>query len=497
MIKRKNMLYYTALMFLIGILSGCESRSERDSITQLMESEIKTERVEMDRTDGEEEDSVSSEDRRIEEAEEEVETTVLLEDTSITRPKIPSKGKQISDFVPQNWELFDSVTLDFNQDGISDYVGVLEYSKEDEFDTYNEETLFFPRILFAIASEGESSYRLDFQDVNLIRTREEGGVYGDPYEPLTAEGTSFTTHSFGGSAWKWSEDFTYTYQEGIWYLTASEVTDGYGYYTTTDKIDDFITGTGIRKERSSEFDDMDESLYERDEYDIIYEIALDSPPTLFQASMRWWLSTERVLDWPIESIIVMEGIDLDKDMIRLPDSDTLLGYCDETGMLYTFWIPDTGTGEEGGRKYLAYYQWEEKRLSILAVDEEIEDPVIYKGKVYYCSTISEEIPYYNVGRDIQSMKWTVSVKLYRMDLDGSNRQVVFEYDTPKAEAEILESMDDVWKHYPFLALIYEISGDEMVIEVYRSQQPHPFYRMNLDGSEISLIGSVPKQDGWN
>lgn len=66
----------------------------------------------------------------------------------------------------------------------------------------------YPRILFAITSDETKRYHLNFQDINLIRTRDEGGVYGDPYLPLTADAVSFTTHMYGGSAWRWSEDFT-------------------------------------------------------------------------------------------------------------------------------------------------------------------------------------------------------------------------------------------------------------------------------------------------
>ena len=86
----------------------------------------------------------------------------------------------------------------------------------------------YPRILFAVAGDVTDGYCLDFQDINLILTENEGGVFGDPYCPLTAEGTSFTTHAYGGSAWRWSDEYTYTYREGVWWLSSSEET--YGHY---------------------------------------------------------------------------------------------------------------------------------------------------------------------------------------------------------------------------------------------------------------------------
>ena len=39
-------------------------------------------------------------------------------------PELPVTGTQLSDFVAEGWEILDCVELDFNQDGIVDYVGV-------------------------------------------------------------------------------------------------------------------------------------------------------------------------------------------------------------------------------------------------------------------------------------------------------------------------------------------------------------------------------------
>ena len=44
---------------------------------------------------------------------------------------------------------------------------------------------------------------------------------------------------------------------------------------------------------------------------------------------------------------------------------------------------------------------------------------------------------------------------------------------------------------PYVALIYEISGDEIVTEVYIGDESHPFYRMKTDGSECKEIGQIP------
>lgn len=224
-------------------------------------------------------------------------------------PQLPANGTQLSDFVPEGWKLYDSVELDFNEDKVTDYVGVLEYGER--INKHLWKYLQYPRILFAVESGGDGSYQLSFQNMNLIRKSDEGGKHGDPYLPLTAENISFTTHSYGGSAWRWGEDFTYTYKAGTWYLTQSESFYGYYEYITSYKMDDWERGVGIRKERSDRWGDMEKHWDEENpEYDFIYEISLDEMPTLEQAGMRWWLAPDRRTDWEIESIVFAEGITL-------------------------------------------------------------------------------------------------------------------------------------------------------------------------------------------
>ncbi len=399
-------------------------------------------------------------------------------------PHLPATGRELKDFVPEGWKILDSIELDFNQDKIPDYVGVLEavLMDADGYRMYPD----YPRILFAIASDGGDGYLLDFQDINLIRTRDEGGVFGDPYEPLTAEGTSFTTHAYGGSAWRWSEDNTYAYREGTWWLASSEETYGYGDYTTSYSKDDWESGVGIRKERSSEFSDMEENWEpEGDEYDVVYELALDEPLTLEQAGKRWWLAPERVTDWEVEKIEYAKGVELSENMVKLPD-EAYLAYCDEDCVLYTF---NSNPDSDKASYCLAMYCWQDRVLSVLAKEEsEIDYPTLYKGKIYYSSDIVEKVPYSMAqdGTERVTEEDTVGVKLNRMNLDGTGKETVFEYCYQENAGEIVKGS------FPFLSLIYEISGDEIFAEVYIGDEPHPFYRMKTDGSGQKKIGQMPK-----
>lgn len=408
---------------------------------------------------------------------------------------LPATGRELSDFVAEGWELMDSVELDYNGDGITDYVGVQETSPDEGYyvDCF--------RILFAIVSEGAGQYRLDFQDENLIRTRTEGGVFGDPYEPLTAEGASFTTHAFGGSAWKWSEANTYTYRDGTWYLSGSEYSYGYGPYITHEKKEDWERGIRTQRMRSDDFDDMEQhwGTYEFDPddgvFDLEYEMELDEPPTLYQAGKRWWLALDRVTDWEVREIVLAEGIELSQEMIQMPETNSFFHYCDEDCMLYTFSIEEQD--DDKRKYYLAMYRWQDKSLTVLAEEEGkgyslIDDPMFYKDRIYYSTEVRKHIAYMSTEKGetrIREKDCVIGRRLNRINLDGTDRETIFEYLYPGTDQPLLPGKP------PYIALIImDISGGEAIVEVYiGNNEPDPVYRMNVDGSRLRQIGQIPME----
>lgn len=484
------------LSVIIGIgiihLTGCGSDSASEPVETVTISD--TDCVENSMEEAETDTAMLSEENRRETEEEPEEETEQKEsenqkeledeedDTPIEIPQLPDTGGQLADFVPDGWELLDSVELDFNEDGLTDYVAVLEQTMIDTKGFLGYQA--YPRILFAIAGDGTDGYRLDFQDINLIRTENEGGVFGDPYCPLTAEGTSFTTYAYGGSAWRWSDEYTYTYREGVWWLTSSEETFGHYEYTTDYSMNDWESGVGIRKKRCSDFEAMEE--WEPTVYDMEYEVSLDEPMTLEQAGKRCAQATDRMTDREVEKITFAADVELSEDMVRLPADVGYMPYNDENCVLYTF-HPDSDTGED--IYYLAMYCWKDKTLSVLAQEvSESDFPVVYKGKVYYSTGIMENVVYKTIedGKEqITEKEDRVGIRLNRMEFDGSGKEIIFEYRYPEAEQEIMES------RIPHIGLFYEISGDEIIAEVSIGNEPHPVYRMNTDGSECKKIGEIP------
>lgn len=510
--KRKCIILSGVMGMGILLLTGCGrdaagKQGETGAVSDTSEEEDSTEGMQTDfaALSGESREQAESdagqtepgqrEDTEQEEKTKQSESETEVEDTPKEAPQLPETGSQITDFVPEGWELWDSVELDFNEDGIPDYVGVLQavLADEDKDQTFQPE---YPRILFAAASDGTAGYCLDFQDGNVVRTRDEGGVFGDPYLPLTAERTSFTIHTYGGSAWRWSEDYTYTYREGDWWLASSEETYGYGDYVTDYVKNDWESGVGIRKVRSSDWRPMEENFEQIENgdwdsvgYDLEYEVPLDEQMTLEQAGKRWWLAPKRVTDWEVKETVFAADVNIAADKIRPPE-DAFADYCDEDCLLYTFRV-DSDTEESAC--YLAMYDWQDKVLSVLAEgDTAIDDAKLYDGKIYYVSEIVENVTYPSAvtgNEKTEQKEETVGVRLNRMEPDGSGKEVIFEYRYPEAASGDMEDF------IPYLSLIYEISGGEIVVEVYlgaEPSKPHPFYRMKADGSGQERIGQVPK-----
>lgn len=415
------------------------------------------------------------------------------EQMELSIPILPAKGRELSDFVAEGWELIDSVELDYNEDGIMDYVGVQE-AMTDMPEGQKRSGL---RILFGIASEGPGQYRLDFQDENLIPTFEEGGPFGDPYEPLTAEGTSFTTSAYGGSAWKGEHTYTYVYRDGNWYLDRSEESTWFiGPYTTDWVTDDWGRGVRTRRIQSDDREVMERRLEEQEEredeeeYDLVYEMRLDEPPTLSQSGKRGWLAPDRVTDWEVREIQFAEGTGITPDGIDIVMPDEVYGfYYDENCVLYTF---SNRVQEDRQKYYLAMYCWQDKSLTILTEGDGyvyICDPRYYRDKIYYITEVTEDVTYRSAEdeKDPVEEECRIGMRLKRIGADGTGEETIFEYMCPGLEEQPLAERP------PWMNLrVRDISGGEIVVQV-EIDGPDPVYRINVDGSGRRQIGQIPKE----
>ncbi|MDE7428277.1 MAG: hypothetical protein K2N00_03245, partial [Lachnospiraceae bacterium] len=397
MLKRKHIFLSVVIEACIIFLTGCGSSSISDPMETANISDTDSEESGMTETEN---DTVALSEESQKETKEETEQKESgneVDDISIETPQLPRTGGKLEDFVPEGWELLDSAELDFNEDGISDYVGVLQdASMYNILDFMQQED--YQWILFAIAGDATKGYCLDFQDSNLIND------YG---VTLTAEKTAFTIHSTYGTMLGWSpdhpndsrgaDDDTYTYRNGDWWHTLSERIYGFGDYIIECTRDDWESGVGIRKRRSSAFEDIEKNYkfgeYENREsieYDVVYELALDEPLTLEQISKQRELSPYGVTDWEVDEIAFAADVVLSEDMVKPPDESlsSCLFYWDENYVLYVFHTdPDT----DEGFYCLAMYNRQDRKVTVLAKEEsEIDHQKLYKGKIYYSTEIAEE-----------------------------------------------------------------------------------------------------------
>jgi hypothetical protein len=418
-------------------------------------------------------------------------------------PTLPTVADELTGFVCDGWTLLDSAALDFDGDGNTDYVGVLDY----DYDGRDDDTPWYPRVLFAVRGDGGWRYTLDFCEINLVRTRAEGGVFGDPYMPLTADGHAFTIHAYGGSAWKWEEASTFEYIGGEWYLTHDETYGSYGPIRTDAVINDYASGVGLRKlNRTDNVELLDP---ESETYALEYSVKLDRPITLSRASQRA-RGHDIGAAHTVERVVIADGIDLSPDEVQpipgaaLPatlairDSQPLtVSWYDEDCIIYTFWDLDRGYD------YLAVYDKATRTISVILQTDVVSkygdswdtryDFVgmeRYDGKLYIERDELTPLMVRTYNGDVIESLETTAAELIRVNADGTGRETVFRFDADyDRSAQVQEG------HLPYTALIIEPSGGEIAVQVYQSNAPHRFYRMNTDGSDCVFIGELAKLGG--
>ena len=398
-------------------------------------------------------------------------------------PLLPARADDAASFIPDEWSLLDSVELDFNSDGLIDVVGVLHHP-------FDEDGRWYPRILFAALQTTDGKYTLDFQDINLVRGEGEGGVFGDPYLPMTAEGNTFTINAYGGSAWKWSESTTFEYRNGNWYLSQEKSSGGYGPITTYVTYNDYRIGIGIRQLNNDDFDNIEVLSNDVEErFELEYEVKLDSTPTLNQASQHWRLAHERLTKIPINEIEISAHIELEKADVPIWNengSTFSIQYTDETYILYTF--------RKNENVYLAIYNSETKTVNVIsqadqggdvgyALSERFDSLVIYREKIYYSENVRTTAMIKRNGEIVETNE-ILATKILRMNLDGSSVEVLFQYDNDYSEGEVLET------DLPYISATPYPSGGELIVSLYIGNAPNKYYRMNLDGSNVQLIGEL-------
>ena len=393
-------------------------------------------------------------------------------------PQLPVSAKSADAFVPDKWMLLDSVEFDYNGDGTTDIVGVLNTISK-EYEEYSRNSyIWYPRILFAARQTPDGDYLLDFQDINLIRTRDEGGMF-DPYQPLTFKNNSFTINAFGGSGWKWNELTTFEYRDNDWYLGEETIENYYGPVDTSSSCNNYLTGVGKRCLNNEDSENLDILFEHREKrFELEFDVKLDAAPTLYQVSQRWWLASERLPDPYINAITTERGIDLTPSDITVlfPNLTLSRKYMDESKIVYTF--------QNNDNEYLVVYNRKTRIFNVILQSSVGYDNVKINNDTLY---FSEKI--YASFKQKRNDKITeepncIYTQIVQTNLDGIGRKVLFRYDNEYAEGEVLE------ESLPYISVSCEPYKNELIIDLYRGNAPRRYYRMNPDGTNLQFIGEL-------
>ena len=132
--------------------------------------------------------------------------------------KIPA---EVAPFVESGTKAIALETADLNGDGRSDFVLVLERSetKRDKYD--------FPinqRPLLILVRQTDKTLKLAGRSEKVVFCSTCGGVFGDPFAGVETGRNTFTVNLYGGSNWRWTENYTFNYSrlDKTWQLVRIE-----------------------------------------------------------------------------------------------------------------------------------------------------------------------------------------------------------------------------------------------------------------------------------
>ena len=91
----------------------------------------------------------------------------------------------------------------------------------------------------------KGDYTLAVRNDEAVFRNNEGGVFGDPHEPVEVSEGSFTVSAYGGSNWRWAYDYTFVYSEEhkTWILNQQK---SLSYHTAQWKEEDGMSEATIR-----------------------------------------------------------------------------------------------------------------------------------------------------------------------------------------------------------------------------------------------------------
>ena len=110
---------------------------------------------------------------------------------------------------------------DLNGDGREDFILVLEKESPAK-DEYGFPSKQRPLLILLRGADGKLTAAK--RNERIVMCSECGGIFGDPFEGITAGRNTFTAEFYGGSAWRWKYSYKFNYSriDKTWQLVRVE-----------------------------------------------------------------------------------------------------------------------------------------------------------------------------------------------------------------------------------------------------------------------------------
>jgi hypothetical protein len=126
----------------------------------------------------------------------------------------------VKNMLQSNYYVLDSISGDLNLDEYLDLILVLEKISEEYSEETEEIDIEKNRVLMLfLGTENGELKKVKIND-QAVYCENCGGMMGDPYNGITIASGVFSIEHYGGSAWRWTRELTFKYDQKVqdWYL---------------------------------------------------------------------------------------------------------------------------------------------------------------------------------------------------------------------------------------------------------------------------------------
>jgi hypothetical protein len=148
--------------------------------------------------------------------------TLVVALAAATRPSAAEEGVRsppaaLRALVPAGQELLAWRRADLDLDGQADVVFILQRAGSAPFDSDHGDE---PRTLVVALGGTHGRLRVVVRNDQLVRCQNCGGTWPEPFEDLSAARGRFSLSHYGGSRWRWSDEWRFVYDRRArdWYL---------------------------------------------------------------------------------------------------------------------------------------------------------------------------------------------------------------------------------------------------------------------------------------